>query len=247
MANRTFYTPRTSIPADIDQRLEMKSVFCCFNKGYTPPPFKLVHTEDDDGQPIVTVEFELNEFTQTCRCQIVCSTGALVFEEEIEEEPIGSFCPADQEFKVTLPNELFSETNPTELIFNFEDARGNLTALTVFSLIKVAGQTPLTVVVNEGARKHVQVGTPVYSKGFISLRGIATQYQIERFVEHPSNREIWVDWTTIPTTRPFHRGGKDLVHWDRDVQGGVEYGYRVRFRSTFDHESAWGDWRIVVP
>jgi hypothetical protein len=246
--NRTYYTPRTTIPADIDLREDLESTYCCFNKGYTPPPFQLEHVLDEEDNPTgkVKVKFELTPFNQNCNCQIECTTRALVFPEE-EEEPTGSFCPADTEFEVVLPSVFFSDDAPTELLFTFEDAKGNVTTITVSSLVQVIAQFPLTVVIDEGPRKHIQIGTPVSTSSFYSLFGYATQYQIERYVQHESNRHVWVDWTPIPTAKSFARGGKDLVHWDRDVRPGVIYGYRVRFRSTFDHASRWSAWSLRTP
>ena len=240
--SRTFYTLRTAIPADIDLRTDLESSNCCFNKGYTPPPFKLEHEEDEDGNLTgrVMVNFELNPFTSTCNCLIECTSGALIFTED--EEAIGQFCPPDEDFQVILPSVYFTVTTPSTLIFNFEDASGNRTSIEVNSLVQVIPQIPLTILVEEGPRNHIQVGTPIFSHTQVDLRGAAVQDQVERYTEHESNRQIWVDWTIIPDTKPFHRGGKDLVHWDRDVRSGIEYGYRVRFRSTFDHASQWSAW-----
>jgi len=244
MPNRTFYTSPASVPADIDRlQPELVSVYCCFSKGYTPPPFQI--SQDEDTLK-VKVKFELSPFTETCHCNIECTTGALVYEEDTSVDPSGEFCPADEELEVTLSGVLFKDYEPTDLIFNFTDASGNTTQLIVKSIATVIPIAPLALVVEQTIRDYVQVGVLRLSYTSVNLSEAIHQYQVQRYVGDPANSKLWIDWTTIPTGTHFQRHGKDLLEWDRDVRPGVEYGYRVRFRSTFDQASQWSAWRSVT-
>lgn len=234
--NRDYYTSPGSVPNDIDSRKDLKSIWCCFDKGYTPPPFKLVH---DVSQGLVEVQFEQTDFTTTCQCNIECTTDALVFEDLTK---LGRFCPADKQFKVTLLDQAFSESAPTEFSFFFEDSKGNETSIKVSTLITVVPKAPMAIVKEDFGRFTAEIGIPLYSAGFVDLRKVVDQYQIERYEGSPNNRTILVDWTH---TRAY--GPKERVHWDRRLRDGVEYGYRVRFRSSFDDASPWSSWTVVEP
>jgi len=237
---RDWYTAPASVPNDIDSRDGLKSTWCCFDKGYTPPPFKLIQDEDTG---VVTVVFEKTEFTSTCKCRIVCETAALVFNSTPEvPEPAGSFCPADQGFKKTLTNLTFSPDTPTVLSFLFQDSKGNESSVEVNSLLTVVPRSPLGLVKAYDLQNVIEVAVPLFSAAFVDLRDIVDQYQIEKYEGSPSNVSTFVDWTH---TRGY--GTRERTHWDRAVRTGVTYGYRVRFRTAFDNASPWSDWLTVTP
>ena len=238
---RDFYTAPASVPNDIDSREGLKSTWCCFDKGYTPPPFKLVQ---DEATGLVTVTFEKTTFTSTCKCRIVCETSALVFDNADPEEPapVGSFCPADQGFQATLNDIVFSPDEPTVLSFLFQDVKGNESTVEVHSLLTVIPQRPLGLTKTYDNQMVTEVAIPLYSAAFVDLRDVVDQYQIERYEGSPSNRQIFVDWTH---TRGY--GTRERAHWDRAVRAGVTYGYRVRFRTAFDNPSPWSGWLTVTP
>jgi hypothetical protein len=236
--SRLYYTGPGGVPRDIESKTgdwrDYRSFWCCYQKGYTPPPFKLEHT---DG--VVRVSFELSPFSETCQCQITCTTQALVFGDDDEE--LGSFCPGDTNFQATMNGQEFSEDEPTELVFNFIDSQGNTSTITVYSLVTVIPQTPLGRVIRDtdGDREILrhEIAVPLYSQAFFDLREIAVQYQVEQFIGSPNNRRVIVDWTNTGLW-----GTRERIHQVRGIQAGV-YGYRVRFRSTFDHASPWSEWR----
>jgi len=237
---RDFYTAPTSVPNDIDSRDDLKSTWCCFDKGYTPPPFKLIQ---DETTGIVTVVFEKTEFTSTCKCRIVCSTDALVFDTTTETPTtVGSFCPGDQGFQTTVKDVVFSPNEPTLLSFLFQDVKGNESTIEVSSLLTVIPLTPLGLTKTYDAQKVNEIAVPLYSKAFVDLRDVADQYQIERYEGSVGNRRIWIDWTH---TRGY--GSRERTHWDRAVRAGVTYGYRVRLRSAFDNASPWSEWLTLTP
>ena len=105
---------------------------------------------------------------------------------------------------------------------------------------------PLVLKVDDIVQDHIQVGILRLSHTTVDISNAVFQYQIERYVGDPANSKVWIDWTTVPVGTHFHRHGKDLLEWDRDVRPGVEYGYRVRFRSTFDQASKWSAWYSVT-
>lgn len=236
MPSRDFYTPAGAVPNDIDSRQDLKSTWCCFDKGYTPPPFKLVQ---DESSGLVTVQFELNQFVSTCKCRIVCTSSALVFQDPTQGS-VGQFCPADEQFSVTLIDQVFTEDSPSVFNFVFEDAQGNQTSVDVNSLVTVVPKQPLALTKAYGDLYVNEVAIPLYSAAFVDLRNAVDQYQVERYEGSPNNRAIWTDWTH---TRGL--GNKERVHWDRRVRPGVEYGYRVRFRSSFDDASPWSTWTTL--
>lgn len=235
---RDYYTPPGSVPNDIDSRDGLKSTWCCFDKGYTPPPFKLIQDEETG---IIEVVFEKTEFTSTCKCRIVCTTDALVFEDSISPNEIGQFCPADTSFKATLVDQIFNTEEPTFLSFLFQDVHGNESTVEVNSLLTVIPRTPLVITKTYDSQSVHEVAVPLYSHSFFDLRDIVDQYQVERYEGSPANRQIWVDWTH---TRGY--GTRERVHWDRAVRPGITYGYRVRFRTAFDNASAWSEWRTIA-
>jgi hypothetical protein len=232
--SRDYYTPPAAVPNDIEHREGYRSFWCCFDKGYTPAPFLL---EQDETTGLVKVKFELNPFASTCQCQIVCTTQALVFDEAQPEDDLGSFCPADREYVVELSGQLFNANEPTVFAFNFIDAKGNSSSVTVPSLVTVIPQTPLGRVIQDGSILRHEIAVPLYSKSFYDLREIVTQYQVERYEGSPGNRTILYDWTNAGLW-----GTRERVHQIRGIRSGVPYGYRVRFRSSFDHASPWSSW-----
>lgn len=242
MINRTYYTPGAVVPADIDSKSpEQIGVFCCFNKGPTPVPFSIVQNETT-GDVLVT--FEISAFTQTCDCQIQCTTGALAFDDE---EEVGSFCPQDTDFKAALSGKTFSDSEPTDLIFWFTDSKGNTVSIQVTSIASVRPIAPLLALVDDPLRDRIEIGVLPLSRTHVDLSDAVTEYQIERYVGHPAAKKLLVDWVRIPTGTHAQRNNRDLVEWDVDVRSGVEHGYRIRFRSTFDQTSRWSDWRTVTP
>lgn len=235
---RDYYTQPASVPLDIETWEGYRSFWCCFQKGYTPPPFKIVQ---DEATGVIKVQFELTPFAQTCQCQIVCTTQALVFDEDSPDDDVGSVCPGDQNYEVVLNDKTFSENEPTAVRFNFLDARGNSSSVTAYSLLTVVPQKPMGRVITDGDILRHEIGFPLYSKSFFDLREIVTQYQVERYVGSPNNRTVLYDWLNAGLW-----GTRERVHQVRGIQPGVEYGYRVRFRSTFDHASPWSSW-LVMP
>jgi hypothetical protein len=240
--NNTHYTSPTTIPSDIDSRTDVRSTFCCLEKGYTPPPFRLVN---DYEAGVIKVVFEKTEFTSTCNCQIEC-----VAEAEGSTDPIGSvgkFCPEDEDFEVVLTNQSFSTDSPTVVAFTFEDANGNISTVTVSSVLGIIPKTPMGLISrsDDDRRTHTVVAVPLYSQAFVSLRDTVTQYQIERYIRNTSNSHIWVDWTNVGINKAHILTALDRTHWDRDILQGVDYGYRVRFRSAADDASQWSEWLIL--
>lgn len=239
MPNRTYYTAPGAVPADIDTREDVVSTWCCLEKGYTPPPFKL-ENDEDNGQ--VKVVFEPNPFSSTCKCQIECVAEGLAFDGT--DSQIGKFCPEDEDFQVVLSSLVFTDGQPTVLAFSFEDVSGNVSTLEIPSIVTVVPKSPLAhlSLSDDDRRSHVVVAVPLYSRTFYDLRDTVTQYQIERYIRNTTNKAIWVDWTNVGERHQRLLNLKDRVHWDRDIATGVDYGYRVRFRTAFDNASLWSSW-----
>lgn len=236
--SRDYYTAPASVPSDIERWEGYRSFWCCFQKGYTPPPFKIVQNESTG---VIAVQFEVTPFAQQCQCQITCVSQALVFDDEVPSDDIGSVCPGDTNYSVTLSGKTFSEDAPTQVNFTFLDGRGNSSAVTVYSLLTVVPRAPLGRVIDDGGVLRHEIALPLYSKSFFDLREIVTQYQVERYIGSPNNRTVLYDWLNAGLW-----GTRERVHQVRGIQAGVEYGYRVRFRSTFDHASPWSSW-LVMP
>jgi hypothetical protein len=240
--NKTHYTSPTIIPGDIDSRQDSRSTWCCLNKGYTPPPFSIVQEQDSS---VIKVVFEPNPFTQTCQCQIECVAEATGTTSAIPD--IGRFCPEDEDFEVVLSSQVFSTTAPTLIAFTFEDANGNISTVDVNSIVSVVPIAPMGMIStsDDDRRTHAVVAVPLYSQTYVSLRDVATQYQVERYIRNTTNSHIWVDWTDVGSNTPHELNRLDRTHWDRDILTGVDYGYRVRFRNSFDNASRWSQWLIL--
>lgn len=239
MTNRTYYTAPAAVPSDIDTREDIASTWCCLEKGYTPPPFKLEHDTENDQ---VRVVFEPNPFSSTCKCQIECVAEGVAFDGT--DSTIGKFCPEDEDFQVVLSSLVFTSGEPTILAFTFEDVSGNVSSLEIPSIVTVVPRAPIAQLTlsDDDRRTSVIVGVPLYSETFYDLRDVVTQYQIERYVRNPTNKSIWVDWTRVGDRHQRHVNTKDRLVWDRDIATGVPYGYRVRFRTAFDNASLWSEW-----
>lgn len=237
--NNTFYVPPTVIPNDVDTNSAHKSTWCCFNKGYTPPPFQLVA---DSGSGEIRVVFQKNEFTSTCNCQIECVLEGVGFNDDIGT--IGKFCPQDVNFEVILNSQSFSTSEPTLVAFTFEDVNGNVSTIDISSLVAVQPRAPMGMIelTDDDRRTHAIVAVPLYSASFVSLEDSVDQYQIERYIRNSTNSHIWVDWTSVGSPVSHKLTSLDRLHWDRDILSGVEYGYRVRFRSAADNASRWSSW-----
>jgi hypothetical protein len=235
MAKRSYYTAAAAIPSDIDQRQDIYTSVKGTIKGYTPPPLSL---ETDDGD--VVIRFSPGAFSEACDGQIECLAANLSVLMGTSE--IGTFCPKDTNFEVRMEDQIFSENDPTLLSFSFQDTAGNTQTVTVASISTVVPRIPLTDQVTQGDRRHVIVGVPIYSKSIYDLRPYVTHYQVERYIRNSTNSKLLVDWTEVGSPAIKHL---DNVHWDRDVLPGVDYGYRVRFRSEVDSSSQWSDWAVL--
>jgi hypothetical protein len=237
--NHTFYVPQTAIPVDIDIRTEFKSTYCCFNKGYTPPPLRLI--ADPDGGDIRVV-FERNQFTSTCQCQIECVLEATGDVDQIGD--LGKFCPEDVGFEVTLRGQSFSSDAPTPLVFTFEDINGNISTIDVNSIAAIVPRAPIGMIeqTDDNTRTHAIVAVPLYSSSIVSVAPYVQQYQIQRYINNSETAHTWVDWTDVGLGQHHKLTQLDRVHTDRDILSGVDYGYRVRFRSEADNVSQWSAW-----
>ncbi len=214
---RVYSTAPGSVPNDIDWREGYLAGRAAFEKGLTPPPFKLEHHESSS---VVRVVFEQTELAK-CICEIACQKAGTVTKP---------FCPEDEDYSETFTTQVFLEDDATYLSFLFTDALGNQTTIVVPSLLKTIPGVPVTAV--DGA--SILVGVGLASRNGTSLKDAITHYQIERYVRNETNKTLWVDWTPI--------GLMPGTHTDRNVISGVTHGYRVRFRAAFDNPSRWSDW-----
>lgn len=241
--NRTFYVPPTTIPTDVDARTDVRSTWCCLDKGYTPPPFKIVA---DQETGVVKVVFEPNPFSSTCNCRIECTTEGTLFDGT--DQQVGQFCPEDEEFEVVLASQIFDSGSPTTLAFTFRDVYQNESRIEVPTIVAVqpVGVACLPETTDEDRRRNIIVAVRTFSHTFVDLRPIVVQHQIERYIQTPTNSHTWVDWTDSGPFSSHLRDRHSNVYLDRDVRQGVEHGYRVRFRTTFQDVSQWSAWEACA-
>lgn len=251
--NRTYYTSPGAVPNDIPEECwcdqaegqlgnTLASTYCCFEKGYTPPPFKIEHM---DG--FLRITFEQTEFTSTCNCAIECISEAYGYDDS--SNSVGYFCPADENLTVDIQTTTSGESSLQHLTFTFLDVNGNESELEITSVVAAKPQSVMGLVeeIDSGRRARIMIAPRAYTINYEDLKDYAIQYQIQRYINNPETRETWVDWTDLHTTNrshilAVHKG----VHYDADVRRGVDYGYRVRFRASTDNVTLWSDWRVFV-
>lgn len=215
-----FYTPLASIPEDIDDLDGVASDWDVLEKGSNELPFSLVHDEDN-GQVRVVIQ---NPDLTDCPCEATCQGFT------------ATTCAGAQGGTIVL-NVEFSEEEALELQVRLMDALGNASTFIAYSLLAVVPARPLVALIEDEGPRHVLVGIPVTSAAGVSLSEAAVQFQIERYLSHEANREIWKDWS------PISELPGALKDWP--VPPGQKRGYRVRFRPVDDHTSEWSLWGTI--
>lgn len=234
-----FYTPIVGIPDGFPTDEERALPEQCFdssvyefNKGITPPPFTLEPYVEGSGIRII---FEQTDFTTDCVCSIAC-----VVTPDLDGIP---FCPKDTKYVLDTRVITVDEGNPVPLEFTFTDGLGNSTILKVNSLIYVKPSPIIRRVAQENTHYYVELGIPLTSISGKQLSDDIYQYQIQEYIGNDKNIRTIVDWT-VPAifSRPVHilKRRDDLIR--KTIRSGVEYGYRVRYRSQYDEASKWSNW-----
>jgi hypothetical protein len=225
-----------------------------FQKGQIPPVFKI---ENVPGTNEVKIIFDSEDPNTDCICGIECTTQSIVFPEEEEAEQSLMFCPQESGYTYGLTLENKRDDAPSEFLFTFEDALGNITTTRVGTIQFVTPQPPLVMErVDEdpgqffgGDTKddtvHHIVGVPITSWRVTSLLPYARQYQVEYYVDNSGNRKLLRDWTSFVTHTISRFAQTDNVIWNLHVRDGVTHGYRVRYRIDEDDVSLWSSWATV--
>lgn len=227
---RVYYTSSGTVPANIDTLDGYISDYVVFSKGITPPPLKLKQNPESG---VIQVIFEKTPMS-SCICSIQCQSAPTVQPPPTVSEPDPlpePFCPETTEYTSTLTDQIFADNAPTSLLFEFEDAYGNTSGVSVDSIITVVPKAPTVTVVGD----HIEIDVGVESHDSTDLSGSVIQVQIERYIRNIENREVLVDWTDTPL---------DTVT-DIYVPQDVEVGYRARYRSLYDN-SQWSSWTLTV-
>jgi len=225
-----------------------------FDKGQIPPVFKIEDVPGTDGVKII---FDSEDPNTDCICGIECTTQSIIFPEEEEAEKSLMFCPQESSYTYGLTLENKRDDAPSEFLFTFEDALGNIRKIRVGTLQYVTPQPPILLeradedpgplfggTTKEDILHHI-VGVPITSWRAISLLPYAKQYQVESYVDNSGNKKLLRDWTSFVTHTISRCAQTDNVVWNRNVRDGVTYGYRVRYRIDEDDVSLWSDWATL--
>lgn len=238
---KTFFTPKATVPGDIDFRTDILSTWIEMSKGYTAPPLT-VSSDPESGD--VTIKFTPGDFVKICSGSIQCLANSLaVYDADTQ---LGTFCASDTEFLVTLSSQQFSENEPLVYSFTFEDAAGNETSVTGFVILGIVPMRPIALVeTGSSGRKNILIGILPFTQSTYDLRDIADQFQVQRYIRNESNAHTFIDWSDLSSGGLQARNPAERIHLDRDIIQGVQYGYRVRFRTSEDDVSEWSAWTTV--
>lgn len=207
-----------------------------FNKGYTPPPFSVTGFDEGDG---IRINFAQDSFVEECVCSIECvgtpsvSTG----------ESTGTFCPATTDYIYDFAVSSVNSGDITSFSFTFTDANGNEGTLDVNSLIYTKAHTPSRVVLKENDYYYVEIGIPFSSISGKNLRPYIDHYKVEMYEHNTGNAKTLYGWSKFDSfSSPTHILDRKHGVITTRINSGMEYGFRVSYRSMYDEVSIASDW-----
>ncbi len=240
-----FYVSAANIPFDpLTLPLNERSEECIngslynLDKGYTPPPWSLAGFVEGSG---IRVTFEENPFSEDCTCAIECiGTPSVVVGSDT-----GVFCPATANYVYDLSIDASTIDNGdiSTFSFTFIDANGNTSSIDVNSLIYTKPHPISKVVLKENDYYYVELGIPFSSISGKSLIPYIDHYKIEMYQENTGNVSTMFGWARFGNiSSPTHILDRKHGVITRTINSGVEYGFRVAYRTIYDEASLYSDW-----
>jgi hypothetical protein len=240
-----FYVGLTNEPI-IDFPLNQCSDSCIngatytFDKGYTPPPFSLTGFDQGNG---IQINFEQSPFIDECTCAIECvGTPSVIDPDSIT----GSFCPATVNYTYNLAIESVNSGDISTFSFTFIDSNSNTGTLQVNSLLYTKPHAMSRVVFKEREYYYVELGVPFSSISGKNLIPYIDQYKVEMYEGNKDNYNTLFGWSRFSSfSSPVHILDRKHGVITKTINTGMEYGFRVSYRTIFDEESPSSEWITV--
>ena len=230
--------PQVPLPLDECSEECVNGSIYNFEKGYTPPPFSLTGFDEGGG---IRVTFEESVFPEECVCAIECIGTPNV----AVGSDTGVFCPATTNYvyDFTIDTSTISNGDVSLFSFTFVDANGNTSSIDVNSLMYTKPHPISKVVLKENNYYYVELGIPFSSISGKSLIPYVDHYKIEMYQENTSNVSTMFGWSRFgSTSSSTHILDRKHGVITRTINSGVEYGFRVAYRTIYDEVSLYSDW-----
>ena len=211
-----------------------------FEKGYTPPPFSLTGFDQGDG---IRVTFEQNLFSADTSC--VCAIECIGTPSVVVGSDTGVFCPATTNYvyDLTINTSTINNGDVSLFSFTFVDVNGNTSSIDVNSLMYTKPHPISKVVLKENNYYYVELGIPFSSISGKSLIPYIDHYKIEMYQENTGNVSTMFGWARFGSiSSPAHILDRKHGVITRTINSGVEYGFRVAYRTIYDEVSLYSDW-----
>ncbi len=232
--------PQVPLPLDECSEECVNGSIYNFEKGYTPPPFSLTGFDEGSG---IRVTFEESVFPEECVCAIECiGTPSVVVGSSTDT---GVFCPATTNYvyDLTIDTSVISNGDVSLFSFTFIDANGNTSSIDVNSLMYTKPHPISKVVLKENNYYYVELGIPFSSVSGKSLIPYIDHYKIEMYQENTGNVSTMFGWARFGSiSSPGHILDRKHGVITRTINSGVEYGFRVAYRTIYDEASLYSDW-----
>lgn len=208
-----------------------------FEKGYTPPPFSITGFDEGDG---IRINFNKASGIEECTCAIECVGVPSVIDPD---NTTGVFCPASIDYVYDLSITNLNSGDISSFTFTFIDANGNTGTLDVNSLVNTKAQSPSRVVGKENSHYYVELGIPFSSISGKNLKPYVDHYSVEMYENNTGNARTLYGWSRFDSfSSPTHILGRKQEVITTKINSGMEYGFRVSYRSMYDEVSIASDW-----
>ncbi len=206
-----------------------------FNKGYTPPPFSVTGFDEGNG---LRINFNQGSGIEDCVCSIDC-----IGVPSVILDTTGSFCPAATDYVYDFNLETIDSGDVSTFSFSFVDANGNTSTLDINSLVYTKAQAPSRLVLKENDHYYVELGIPFSSISGKNLRPYVDHYKIEMYEHNTGNAKTLYGWSKFDSfSSPVHILDRKQGVITTRINSGMEYGFRVSYRSMYDEVSVASDW-----
>lgn len=187
-----------------------------WTKGILPRPINLTYSNNT-----IQVSFEYNGNVD-CSCNIQCLVPSGVSHNI-------AFCPNDIQ-TINIVQQLSG--SPFNMLLTLEDSIGNQSNLSINTVINVIPKPPIITKQARPSRIEISISNQAMDGSILE----DSDYQIIKYVGHPSNHVIWKDWS--------ERSWASFI--DRDILPNTTYGYAVRYKGKFEDRSNLSEWSVIT-
>jgi len=208
-----------------------------YEKGYTPPPFSVTVFDQGNG---IRINFNQTSGIEECICAIECVGVPSVIDPN---NLTGTFCPAATDYVYDFNIDSINSGDVSTFSFSFIDSNGNTGNLEVNSLVYTKAQTPSRLVVKENSYYYAEIGIPFSSISGKNLIPYIDHYKIEVYQGNTGNAKTLYGWSKFNSfSSPAHILDRKHGVVTTRINSGMEYGFRVSYRSMYDEVSIASDW-----